>query len=320
MKFGQVDNPEEIDFTIPKDHPETTRVLKETGNKKKKTEIYVGCAKWNKSDLKGFYPKGVKDELEYYSKQFNSIELNATFYQQYGADQYGEWAKKTPRGFKFFPKINRMVSHMKRLNETEKIVENYVENAMALKGKLGMMFLQLHANFKPKDIDRVEKFLKNFPKGVPLAVEFRNTDWFTDEKVSTEAFNMLEAYKATNIIVDTAGRRDMMHMRLTTPYAFVRYVGANADSDYTRLDEWLDRLESWMEQGIKGIYFFVHQNVEKASPLLAAHFIEGINKRFNYDIKIPEKPVEIIKPKNPTEKVKAKKPVTKAKPKKSKKS
>ena len=77
MKFGQVENPEEIDFTIPPDHEDTAAVL--GGKPADSLEIHVGCAKWNKTDLKGFYPKGVKDELAYYSTQFNCIELNATF-------------------------------------------------------------------------------------------------------------------------------------------------------------------------------------------------------------------------------------------------
>lgn len=289
MKFGKVEHPANIDFTLPPDHPETARVLKEQGDTKSKPEIYVGCAKWNRSDLKGFYPRGTKDELEYYSTQFNSIELNATFYRPYGADQYQKWAEKTPADFKFFPKLNQEISHWKRLNDAGDITKIIVDGALGLEEKLGMMFLQLRDDFKPKDVNRIETFLKEFPKGVPLAVEVRNDEWFKDP-AATEIYNLLEAYNATNIIVDTAGRRDMLHMRLTTPYAFVRYVGANIDSDYTRLDDWLDKLEGWINQGIKGIYFFIHQNVEKASPLLAAHFIEGLNKRFGYELKVPKKP------------------------------
>ena len=82
MKFGQVNDPGKINFTIPPDHPETAKVLKQT-SKSKDFEVYVGCAKWNKKDLKNFYPKGVKDELAYYSTQFNCIELNATFYDTF---------------------------------------------------------------------------------------------------------------------------------------------------------------------------------------------------------------------------------------------
>lgn len=77
MKFGQVEDPSQIDFTLPKDHLRTKEILKETQSKD--FNVSIGCAKWNKTDLKGFYPKGTKDELTYYSTQFNSIELNATF-------------------------------------------------------------------------------------------------------------------------------------------------------------------------------------------------------------------------------------------------
>ena len=78
MKFGKVDDPSLVDFTLPASHPETYPVLNRFDTNEP-FEVYVGCAKWNKTDLKGFYPKGTKDELEYYAKQFNSIELNATY-------------------------------------------------------------------------------------------------------------------------------------------------------------------------------------------------------------------------------------------------
>jgi len=62
MKFGKVDNPGEIDFTLPPDHPDTSKLLgkyKKTG----KPNLFVGCAKWNRADLKGFYPRGTKDDF-----------------------------------------------------------------------------------------------------------------------------------------------------------------------------------------------------------------------------------------------------------------
>ena len=80
MKFGKVEDPGNIDFTLPPDHPDTKRVL-EKHKDGFSFEAFVGCAKWNRKDLKGFYPRGTKDELAYYSTQFNSIELNATFYK-----------------------------------------------------------------------------------------------------------------------------------------------------------------------------------------------------------------------------------------------
>ena len=58
--------------------------------------------------------------------------------------------------------------------------------------KLGMVFLQLHDNFKPKDYDRLEKFVKEWPKEVPLAIELRNTEWFTDEEILNTTCELLK--------------------------------------------------------------------------------------------------------------------------------
>lgn len=288
MKFGQVDHPENIDFTLPKDHRDTAAVL--SGYKSDQTpfEVFVGCAKWNKTDLKGFYPRGTKDELSYYSTQFNSIELNATFYKSPDKSQVATWASKTPEGFGFFPKIPQTVSHFKRLQDVKQPVEEFCDAVSHFEEKLGMTFLQMPDNFHPRYLDRVEAFVSGFPQGVPLAVEVRHTDWFTDPKIADALQTLLLNHNVTHVIVDTAGRRDMLHMRLTSDVAFIRYVGANAPSDYTRLDDWVERIKSWRSMGLRKLYFFVHQNVELASPLLSAHFIKNLNGTLGLSLKIPK--------------------------------
>ena len=107
--------------------------------------------------LKGFYPRGTKDELAYYSTQFNSIELNATFYQMPAWQQVETWKNKTPDGFKFFPKITATISHYKRLIDVGVLVNDYCNAVSNFEDKLGMVFLQLHDNFKPKDFERLQK-------------------------------------------------------------------------------------------------------------------------------------------------------------------
>ena len=287
MKFGQVPNPEEVDFTIPKDHPDTKKVLEKS--KATTFEVRVGCAKWNKTDLKNFYPKGTKDELGYYTSQFNCIELNATFYRPFPAKQFEKWNETTPADFRFFPKFGQSISHFRRLKDVGELVDDTVSRFSLLGKKLGMPFLQMHNNFAPKDFDRVEAFADNWNYDMPLAMEFRHTDWYNDPDVSKKLYALLEKNKITNVLVDTAGRRDLMHMRLTTPAAFVRWVGANEpNSDRKRLDEWVDRVAKWKKAGLSKLYFFVHQNIEKESPLLSAYFIEKLNKKIGTDLKPPK--------------------------------
>ncbi len=289
MKFGKVDNPELIDFSLPEDHPDTKTILNKTKTGSP-LSVYVGCAKWNRQDLKKFYPRGTKDELAYYASQFNSIELNATFYRIFPAEQFSKWRDKVPDGFKFFPKLNQEISHWKRLNEVTDVLNHYLDNASNLGDKLGTIFLQMHNNFSPKDFNRVQHFIENWPKPFSLAVEFRHTDWFTDKKVADELHHLLSANNVAHILVDTAGRRDMLHMRLTNNEAFVRYVGANIESDYSRLDDWVERLANWVDEGLENIHFFVHQNLEKASPYLSAHFIKKLNEKLQTRLTLPSLP------------------------------
>ena len=77
-------------------------------------------------------------------------------------------------------------------------------------------------------------------------------------------------------------------MRLTTPDVFVRYVGANHESDYTRLDDWVERLKTWANAGMKNLYFFVHQNLEKESPVLSAYIIQKLNNEWSLSIPSPQ--------------------------------
>lgn len=286
MKFGSAENPGSLDLSLPDDHPGTGKILEKKGDSGT-PNLYVGCAKWNKKDLKNFYPKGVDDELTYYGSQFNAVELNATFYNIFDPDQIKQWHDRVPENFKFFPKVNRYISHLKWLNDIEERTDDFVDSIVHFKDKLGTTFLQLRGNFKPKFFDRVQAFVEHWPEGIPLAVEFRHPDWFDDENVADELYALFEENDIANNITDTAGRRDLLHMRLTSNEAFIRYVGANHSSDVSRLDEWVPRLQQWNGQGLTNIHFFVHQNKERKSPQLAAYFIKNVNEALSTDLKIP---------------------------------
>ena len=289
MKFGKVDNPDNVDFALPADHPGTKPLLSKHSGK---PNIYIGCAKWNKADLKGFYPKGTKDELAYYSTQFNSIELNATFYNNFPVETIEGWYNKTPENFRFFPKLHQGISHWKRLKDATEPTNIYLDGIAHLQEKLGMLFLQMPDNFGPKNWDILEAYLQEWPSGFPLALELRHTGWYDGSWNSDLLYEVLEKKNISHIITDSAGRRDLLHMRLTTPTAFVRYNGANVDSDYTRLDDWFERLHIWANEGIENIYFFVHQNHEEASPLLSTYLIEKMNNALGTDLKIPNNPAK----------------------------
>ena len=292
MKFGKVENPSEIDFTLPADAPETAEILQKSSEKG--FHVHVGCAKWNKTDLKDFYPRGTKDELTYYSTQFNSIEMNGTFYNMPSVSQVVKWKEKTPDGFKFFPKITQSISHYRRLLNVNDLTDIYCDAVAHFEEKLGTVFLQLHDNFTPKEFPKLKSFVEYFPRVIPLAVEVRNAAWYADKAVWGAYCGLLEKHAVTNLIVDTAGRRDMVHQRLTTSTAFIRFVGCNDnDIDYKRIDEWIEQITKWRAEGLENLYFFVHQNFEESSPMFTAYFIRQINRQFGLNIKIPKLAKEI---------------------------
>ena len=286
MQFGKVLHPENIDFFLPKDPAINLTTLNQCNTD---FRLSVGCAKWNKQDLKKFYPKGTKDELAYYATQFNSIELNASFYNLYPKAQFEKWASKTPSDFRFFPKIPKQISHEYLLN-TNAIAYSklFIENIRTLKKQLGGVFLQLHESFAPNDFSALGTFITNWPTEIPLAIELRHTDWFYSPSVATALFNLFKTHNITTIITDTAGRRDLLHMALTTPKTFIRFVGANHPTDYIRIDQWVARLQLWKKQGIEEVNFFVHQNTEIESVKLAAYFIKQMNLKLDLNHIVPK--------------------------------
>ena len=100
---------------------------------------------------------------------------------------------------------------------------------------------------------------------------------------------MLAENNIGTVISDTSGRRDAVHMYLTKPVAFIRFVGNYMHAtDFTRINDWVERIGDWMDQGLRQAYFFMHQHEELDSPRLAAYFSLKANKELGTDIQVPE--------------------------------
>lgn len=98
----------------------------------------------------------------------------------------------------------------------------------------------------------------------------------------------VEAQSTANVIIDTSGRRDMVHARLTTPSAFVRFVSCGIpEIDYARLDERIARIEKWRDERLHTVCFFVHQRFENGLPLFATYFIENLNQKLGLNLHVP---------------------------------
>lgn len=287
MKFGKTTDIDNLDLSLPEDYKGNATFLKNF-EKEARPNIYVGCSGWTKSKLNNFFPKGTKDELTYYSSQFNSIEMNASFYRTFSPEQFMKWKNKTPDDFKFFPKVFQGISHWKRLQDAQEYIVDYINGVERLEEKLGMCFLQMHNNFAPTqdNIQRLRAFCSQWELHIPLAVEVRHTDWYKPSHHDALC-KILSDNQMTKIITDTAGRRDIIDMRLTSDTIFIRFVGTAHTTDHTRLDAWVERLKVWRQQGLNNIYFFIHQHEDQSTVELSRYFIKKLNEALNTDLKLP---------------------------------
>ena len=287
MKFGKVDNPAILDLRLPKDHIDTLRILSNSPRKDLHPKIHIGCPRWAKTELKGFYPKGTKDELTYYSTQFNAIEMNAYYYRIFPTTTVDKWYERSAPDFTFFPKVPQLISQYRRLKNCKNELDDFFVSISHFNEKRGTVFLQMNENYGPSNFNDFANFIEAWPKDLTLTAELRHADWFNNRGIADELYSLLEENKVGNTITDTAGRRDILHMRLTTPTCFVRFTGANHSSDVERLDEWFERLTEWKNLGIEQINFFIHQTIEKDLQMLSARLIQKINKEWGYNLVVP---------------------------------
>jgi len=281
MEFGRVTPKEleKLDLHLPADPAGNKSILQPPG---KKVKAWLGTSKWGRKEWLGkLYPKGIKDSefLREYVKHFNAISLNATHYQIYKPDEIAKWAAKASgKDFRFSPKVTNSISHYSGFNNTNTITQAFIEGILAFGPALGPVLLQVSEKYNPKQREPLCKYLQSWPSDLLLFLEVRHPDWYIDKTVFNELLSRLKQLNIGLAITDTAGRRDVLHMNLTIPKAYIRFVGNSLHaSDYTRIDEWAERLKIWIDQGLEEIYFFIQMQDDSLTPELAKYAAAQFN-------------------------------------------
>ncbi|HMH21723.1 MAG TPA: DUF72 domain-containing protein [Puia sp.] len=320
MEFGKTARTETVDFTLPPDDPITDEMLAGLNpSAAGPVRIHVGCAIWGRKDWVGkVYPQGAKerDFLSYYVRQFNTIELNTLFYSLQPKEVIGRWASLAGSDFRFCPKFSNTISHLRQLRNVEKETELFIDHMHCFGASLGPSFLQLSDRFAPSEASLLQEYARRLPRDFRACIELRQEDWFPQRphrpsaasRVSSSGmashippFDTMDpsAVRDTwrtflelgigTVITDTSGRRDVLHMKLTAPVAFIRFVGnSGLPTDYTRVDAWVGRIGTWIDKGLRDIYFFVHNHEERNSPELCKYAIEKFNERCGLDLAPPQ--------------------------------
>ena len=281
MKFGKLSDLSNVDFTFPEDLVENQKLFDNISQNSDASRIFIGTTGWyNKEWLGTYYPKktSTNSYLVAYSKQLNSIELNTTHYRIPTIENIKSWSDKVDKSFRFCPKITQSISHRGPLKDKINLLNNFYKSIQELGDSLGICFLQLPESYGSDKKGDLKHFLIHTPSHIPLALEFREKSWFSNRKEFLDLFQLLESFKITPVISDVAGRRDVLHLRLSTNKLIVRFVGNNLHpTDYYRLDQWIPRLKKWFEFGLKEVYFFFHQPNINNVPIIINYFVKQVN-------------------------------------------
>lgn len=295
MKFGYVENPGEVDYTLPKDHSLTDKLFSSTS--KVEPKFYIGCPVWSEKAYVGkIYPPQTRANhyLAEYCKQFNCIEVNATRYGTPKVSTVENWkiAASQVEHFKFSPKFPQYISHRRNIADDDSIrdTDQFIETMNILGNNLGMSFLQLPPHFGPSRFAELERFLSHLPADFSLSIEVRHPDIFGDEIAISDFHSLLQGFGVSWIITDVSGRRDVIHQALTSTELFIRYTGNKLHpTDFVRIDGWVERISEWIEKGLETVYFYMHQPApyKYLSADLAGYMIEKFNTKLGLSIKAP---------------------------------
>ena len=211
------------------------------------TELRVGCSGWNYKHWRNgvFYPPRLAPRawLDFYSRYFDTVEINATFYRLPTVRAVEGWVNGSGPGFVFAVKMSRYVTHIKRLLGLEQGLPLFYERIAPFVGspKFGPVLWQLPPTFR-RDDARLAQALKHLPPG-RHCFEFRHESWFAEP-----VYDLLREAGAALVIGDDP-RRPFQSLELTADFTFVRFhagaEGGNGNYSYDELERWARRLEEW---------------------------------------------------------------------------
>jgi uncharacterized protein YecE (DUF72 family) len=272
MDFGKLPSVDRVDFSLPPEPLQNSDVLHGRAGA---PALYLGATGYNmKAWVGSWYPEGAKDKsfLLHYGAQFNTIEHNTTHYRIPDEATVARWKEETPADFRFCPKIPQTISHARDLGLNSGQIPLFCNVIAGLAEKLGCCFMQLPPHFSTRGLMLLDRFLEHFPATVRLAVEVRHPSFFEPTADAETFFQLLTDRRVATVITDVSGRRDVCHMRLTTPQVLIRFVGNGLHpTDYTRIDEWAGRLKAWTDSGLREAYFFTHEPDNLLAPELAEY-------------------------------------------------
>jgi uncharacterized protein YecE (DUF72 family) len=223
-------------------------------------KYYIGTSGWHYDDWRQrFYPPKLAKTgwLEFYSRHFDTVELNNTFYRLPKEAAFNNWYAKTPDNFVFSVKASRFITHIKRLKDAGEATNNFMSRSALLKEKLGPILYQLPPSLHRNDA-LLEAFLATLPDGIQHVFEFRHQSWLTDE-----VYAILRRNNAGICTFDMPGLS--CPLVATGDFAYIRFHGSRSlySSSYSdeELAEWAERIKK-ITGNLDSVYIYFNNDVQ----------------------------------------------------------
>jgi uncharacterized protein YecE (DUF72 family) len=144
-------------------------------------QYFIGCSGFYNKDWKDvFYPNGLPQTkwFEFYCTQFNTLELNTTFYRFPTIEMLKKWYDKSSADFKFSVKAPRLITHYKQFNDVARLLNDFYTSVQeGLREKLGCVLFQLPARIEYSE-EFLQRITQNLDSNFKNVIEFRHLSWW----------------------------------------------------------------------------------------------------------------------------------------------
>ncbi|HKI45001.1 MAG TPA: DUF72 domain-containing protein [Balneolales bacterium] len=227
-------------------------------------QLFIGTSGWSYDGWIGdFYPENIekRDMLSFYAKQFNTVEINATYYRLPFKNMIKGWYNRAPNGFLYAVKGHRRVTHYNKLKDVEEPVANHIERVKELGDHLGPLLWQLPPGLH-MDAVLLDDFLEGLPHEYRHAVEFRHKSW-----LNPEVFKVMRKHNAAQVWISS--HQMPADFTDTADFVYARFHGLEGGYryDYNReeLKPWAEEMKKAKDLG-KDVFAYFNNDVDCNAP------------------------------------------------------
>ena len=219
--------------------------------------VRIGTSGWSYDHWTGvLYPPklAATRRLAVYVEEFDTVELNASFYRWPTPARFTQWRDQLPDGFTMTVKAPRGLTHARRLRAPEQWIERIAAGWDALGNRRAALLVQLHPA-QQRDDERLDHFLSAVPDSIPVAMELRHRSW-DDPAV----YDLLRGYGAAYVVMSGPGLPCVV--TATAGLAYLRLHGPGEEAMYSgsydtgELRRWAREIRAWEAEGRDVLVYF----------------------------------------------------------------